>query len=78
MNQSIVFNDDLCFDQAQQRWVFTGLVCGDKVTIVIEAKQQDHTQLISDSVKFDWEEAVEEWLEDNEPDHNNEIHLVQE
>ena len=52
---------------------FTGLIAGERVTILIKAK--DVIEL-TNSVKFDFECQVEEWLEDNEPPTNRKIELV--
>lgn len=75
MNQAILFNDDIHFDEGQNVWSFTGLMSGQKVTIFIKQSYPDKNLVITDCVRFDWEEAVEIWLEKYEPDLNNEIHL---
>jgi len=72
MNQQILFNDDIVFDDKSNAWVFTGLLSGERVTISI--RSANHLPL-SDSLKFDFECQVEEWLEDNEPLENGEIAL---
>lgn len=66
MNQSILFNDDHHYDTLQQQWVFTGILSGEKVQIVVTSKLDQHAA-ISDELKFDWEIITEDWLEDNEP-----------
>lgn len=71
MNQAILFNDDHTYVVEKQLWHFTGLLSGNQVSIFIS--HSDST--ISQADKFDWEEKVEEWLEENEPDDNNEIWL---
>ncbi|TRX58171.1 hypothetical protein [Thalassomonas sp. M1454] len=71
MNQAILFNDDHCFDEEQQAWKFTGQLSGDRITIYI----RDTKREISQDLKFTWEDRVEEWLEDNEPDVDNCIWL---
>ena len=71
MNQAILFNDDHTFDHELQAWKFTGQVSGDRITIYIRTSDQQ----ISQDLKFIWEDKVEEWLEDNEPDADNCIWL---
>lgn len=71
MNQAILFNDDHVYNQEKQSWVFTGLYSGQLLTIYIKSEQTD----ISQSDKFEWEEIVEDWLEDNEPDQTSSIFL---
>ncbi|WNC68576.1 hypothetical protein RI845_00140 [Thalassotalea nanhaiensis] len=71
MNQAILFNDDHIYIVEKQLWRFTGLLSGNQVNIYIAHS----ASAISQADKFDWEEKVEEWLEDNEPDENNEIWL---
>jgi len=64
MNQSILFNDDVAFDQESELWRFTGMVAGQKV--VIEITTDVSPEDISTHDKLDWELAVEEWLEECE------------
>jgi hypothetical protein len=75
MNQAILFNDDLTFNKDQQMWSFSGLISGNKVTIFIITSAYSENSVIDNSTTFDWEEAVETWLEDNEPNERDEIHL---
>lgn len=67
MNQAILLNDDLTFDG--QDWQLTGLYSGQLVNIRIKTTQQTY----SESLKFDIEIAIEDWLEDNEPESSSEI-----
>ena len=73
MNQQIIFNDDMTFDHEIGQCCFTGLIAGERVTILIKAI--DVIEL-TNSLKFDFECQVEEWLEDNEPPTNRKIELV--
>ncbi|MFT5295967.1 MAG: hypothetical protein ACI9YH_001983 [Colwellia sp.] len=73
MNQQIIFNDDMTFDHEKGKCCFTGLIAGERVNILIKAKNVIE---FTDSVKFDFECQVEEWLEDNEPPTNRKIELV--
>ena len=73
MNQQILFNDDMVFDREQQAWVFTGLLSGERITIIIEVEEP---LPLNEELRFDFEYLVEEWLEDNEPSMNGEIHLL--
>lgn len=75
MNQAILFNDDLAFNQCQKMWSFSGLISGNKVTVFIITSAYSENSVIDNSIIFDWEEAVEVWLEDNEPNESDEIHL---
>jgi hypothetical protein len=72
MNQQIIFNDDIFFDESQQGWVFTGLLSGERLTILIKSKQNT---ILTDELKFDLEESVEEWLEEHEPPTSSRIEL---
>ena len=67
MNQAILLNDDLTFDG--QDWQLTGLYSGQLLNIRIKTTQQTY----SESLKFDIEIAIEDWLEDNEPESSSEI-----
>ena len=71
MNQAILFNDDHTYLAVKNRWRFTGLMSGNLISIYIAHPKSSITQ----EDKFVWEEDVEEWLADNEPDDNNEIWL---
>lgn len=73
MNQQMIFNDDICFDDNLQGWVFTGLLAGERINILI--KSTKHAEL-NNELKFDLEETVEEWLENNEPPADSKIELV--
>lgn len=71
MNQAILFNDDHTYIAAKKLWRFTGLMSGNLISIYIAHPKSS----ITHEDKFVWEEDVEEWLADNEPDDNNEIWL---
>ena len=73
MNQQIIFNDDMSFDYENRECSFTGLVAGERITILIKAR--DVIEL-TNAVKFDFECLVEEWLEGNEPLPNQKIELL--
>ncbi|WP_448550120.1 hypothetical protein [Thalassotalea fusca] len=64
MNQSILFNDDLAYDNNQKLWRFSGLVSGQNITIEIISNILPAN--ISTSDKFDWELAIEDWLTEQE------------
>jgi len=74
VNQSILFNDDLSFDEQQQAWKFTGLMAGEQLTIFIHSYQLRQMTEIDQCTKFDLEEITELWLEKNEPE-SGEIHI---
>ncbi|NQY64640.1 MAG: hypothetical protein HRT38_13070 [Alteromonadaceae bacterium] len=75
MNQSILFNDDIYFDEKKSAWFFTGFLDGAPVTVQIKEKYHQRGLVITDSVKFDWEDVVENWLEDHEPNEDRVIVL---
>lgn len=75
MNQAILFNDDLTFSQHKHAWTFSGLISGNKVTVTIISEEYTENSAINNETIFDWEEKVETWLENNEPDENDEITL---
>ncbi|MBA6231473.1 MULTISPECIES: hypothetical protein [unclassified Colwellia] len=73
MNQQIIFNDDISFDDSEKGWVFTGLLSGERISILIKCKKHDE---LTDELKFNLEEIIEEWLEDNEPLSGSRIEVV--
>ena len=68
MNQSILFNDDLSFNETHHAWSFTGLVNGQYFSVFIAEKYHSKEQLVSNTTKFDWEEQAEDYLENHELD----------
>ena len=68
MNQAILFNDDLTFDEQQDAWRFTALLSGQRITIYFHSMQLKVLGEIDSCTKFDLEEIVELWLETNEPE----------
>ncbi len=74
MNQAILFNDDLAFDQQQDAWRFTALLSGQRITIYIHSLELKLLGKIDSCTKYDLEEIVELWLEKNEPE-NDMIHI---
>ena len=71
MNQATLFNDDHTYIKGKELWHFTGLMSGSLINIYIASSKPT----ISQADKFDWEENVADWIEDNEPDDNNDIWL---
>lgn len=74
MNQAILFNDDLTFDEQQKAWRFTALLSGQRIIIYFHSMQLQRLGHIDTCTKFDLEEIVELWLEKNEPE-ADEIHI---
>ncbi len=74
MNQSILFNDDLVFEQASKAWKMTGLMSGELLVIYFHSSTLPETLSIDLATKYDLEETTEIWLEKNEPE-NGEIHI---
>ncbi|PCI60524.1 MAG: hypothetical protein COB35_09070 [Gammaproteobacteria bacterium] len=66
MNQAILFNDNLHFDQHQDAWCFTGQLSGEKITLYFHSMQLKQLAEIDSCTKFDLEEIAELWLEKNE------------
>ncbi|MEI6893261.1 MAG: hypothetical protein V5789_01225 [Colwellia sp.] len=74
MNQAILFNDDLVFNNEQGAWCITAIILGQSVTIYFHSGQLKELSEIDSATQFDLEEAVERWLEKNEPAGNT-IHI---
>ncbi|ALO33302.1 hypothetical protein CMT41_00145 [Colwellia sp. MT41] len=74
MNQAILFNDDLVFDDEQDAWCFTALLSAQVMTIYFHSMQLKNLAKIDNCTKFDLEEIVELWLEKNEPEGDS-IHI---
>ncbi|GAA6171178.1 hypothetical protein NBRC116592_08480 [Colwellia sp. KU-HH00111] len=74
MNQAILFNDDLQFDKQQDAWRFTALLSGQLINVYFHSLQLKLLTKIDTCTKFDLEEIVELWLENNDLD-GNEIHI---
>ena len=74
MNQAILFNDDFSFDKQQSVWSFTALLSGQVVTIYVHSTKLKQLKCIDNETKFDIEEIVEQWLENNEYE-KDEIHI---
>lgn len=74
MNQAILFNDDLFFDKEQDAWRLTALLSGQVITVYFHSMQLKHLGQIDNCTKFDLEEVVELWLENNEPE-GSDIHI---
>jgi hypothetical protein len=74
MNQAILFNDDLVFNRNEDAWCFTVLLSGQSITVYFHSIELKQLSEISNCRKFDLEEIVELWLENNEPE-GNAIHI---
>ena len=74
MNQSILFKDDLTFDQEQQAWTFTAMLSGELVKVYFHSMQLKQLEQLDQCTKFDLEEITVLWLEGNEPE-QGEIHI---
>jgi hypothetical protein len=68
VNQAILFNDDLTFDEKEDAWRFTALLSGQIVTVYFHSLQLKLLGEIDTCTKFDLEELVELWLEKHEPE----------
>jgi hypothetical protein len=74
MNQAILFNDDLLFDNEQDAWRFTAILSGQVITVYFHSVQLKALGQIDNCTKFYLEDIVELWLEKNEPE-DEEIHI---
>lgn len=74
MNQTILFNDDLQFDEQQDAWRFTALYSGLQIKIYFHSFQLKSLAKIDSCTKFDLEEIVELWFENHELE-GDEIHI---
>jgi hypothetical protein len=75
MNQNILFNDDLTFDQHQGAWHFTAFISGELISIYFHSIKLSQMEEINSCIQFDLEELVELWLEKNELQ-GSEIHIA--
>ena len=66
MNQAILFNDDLKFDNKEDAWCLTAQLSGQIITIYFHSMQLKQLGVIENCTKFDLEEITELWLEKNE------------
>ena len=66
MNQSLLFNDDLKFDDKESAWCLTSQLSGQAIKIYFHSIQLKELAIIDNSTKFDLEEVTELWLERNE------------
>lgn len=73
MNQAVLFNDDLIFDEQQDAWRLTAQLSGQLITIYFHSIELKRLEQIDSCTKFDLEEVVELWLEKNEPE--GDIHI---
>ena len=75
MNQSILFNDDLKFDEEEDAWRFTAQLSGQSISIYFHSLQLKRLDEIDQCTKFDLEEIAELWFEKNEPE-GSEVHIT--
>ncbi|MGJ8694369.1 MAG: hypothetical protein ACSHW0_18015 [Thalassotalea sp.] len=75
MNQALLLNNDLTFDQTNAWWTITGFYQSQDIVVYIKEAKLARTTVITAAVIFDIEADIEDWLEVNEPDENNNIWL---
>lgn len=63
MNQAILFNDDLSLVEPGL-WQLSGFYQGERLVFQIRSPLTE----LDSATSFDWEEQIEQWLEDNEPE----------
>lgn len=74
MNQSLIINDDYIYNKDKLCWSCSAMLSGNLISIYIVSKVAEDE--LDQSIKFDWECIIEEWLEENEPDINNNITIT--
>ena len=74
MNQSIIFNNDLSFEETLKVWQMTGLISGQLVTVYFHSMELAQLSQIDNCTQYDLEEVTELWLEKNEPE-DAQIHI---
>lgn len=74
MNQSIIFNNDLKFDNELAVWHMSGLISGQLVTVYFHSMELAQLTQIDNCTQYDLEEVTELWLEKHEPE-NGQIHI---
>ncbi len=71
MNQALLLNNDLIFDEQQQSWQMTGFYQGQDIRIFIKINRLPKNSKITSLIVLDLEADIEDWLETNEPDESN-------
>ena len=66
MNQALIFNDDYYFDKEQNVWECSVQLSGQKIKIILVSNKLNALSLLDAGTKFDLEEHVEYWCENNE------------
>lgn len=72
---SVVFNDDLYLDVAQQEWVFSAVSSGQTLTFKIAASYETKEGSVSSCTIADWQELALIRLETRQPDERGVLHL---
>lgn len=73
MNQVFILNDDFTYNKSEKIWQCSGLIGGHLLRVTIQSIIQPNQ--LTQSIKFDWETEIENWLEKNEIAENNTITL---
>jgi hypothetical protein len=71
MNQALILNDDLSFDNKLQAWRVSGMLSGQLIHFYISQDKLAPAIEINQTIKFDIEQMIEDWLDDNEIDETN-------
>ena len=71
MNQALLLNNDLTFDEQQQAWLITGFYQSQDIRFYINTNKLPISSQITSVILLDLEADIEDWLENNEPDENN-------
>jgi hypothetical protein len=66
MNQALLFNDDLTFNNQENTWCLTAQLSGQVITVYFHSLALKKLTVIDNSTKFDLEDSVELWLEKHE------------
>lgn len=75
MNQALLLNSDLAFNEELDAWQLTGFYQSRGLTIFISSVKLARDIEITSDLLLDLEADIEDWLEDNEPDDNDQIWL---
>ena len=75
MNQSLLLNNDLAFNDALKAWQLTGFHQSQDIRIYISSNKLASDTSITNELLLDIEADIEDWLENNEPDENNDCWL---
>lgn len=71
MNQALLLNNDLVFNDKLNAWQLTGFYQSQDIRIYIQSKHLSKDTIITAEILLDIEADIEDWLESHEPDEHN-------